>query len=397
MTVNELIRGAIECPRESPRYAFIAPYLKQAKDIAWDYAHKFAGAIPGVGFNEAELRVDLPGDRRLRLYGADNPDSIQGIYLDGVVMDEYQLTAPWIFRQIIRPMLADRKGWIIFAGKPRGRNHFFDLYRAMQAQSDRLVRLYRASETGYVDPDELADMKLDMTPEEYAQEMECSFDSAVVGAYYARELTAARESRRIRPVAWEPAIPVETWWDVGYTDATAILFVQRVGRELHVIDYLEDAGKDLAFYAKALQGRPYLYGKHHLPHDAGHSLLASAGKSIAELLRALDVKPLSVHQKNDPLDGINQARLLFPRVWFDEVKCERLLACLAHYHAKQDLKNQTERPDPEHDWSSHGADAFRYLAVGTRLAAEERPAKPAPAKATFSLYAHFGRPVGRAR
>src|SRR3990167_2076376 len=125
MAVNQLLRSACECPHESPRFAFIAPYLKQAKDIAWDYMHKFAGVVPGVEFNESELRVDLPGDRRVRLYGADNPEAIQGIYLDGVVMDEYQLTAPWIFRRIVRPMLADRAGWAIFLGKPFGKNHFY--------------------------------------------------------------------------------------------------------------------------------------------------------------------------------------------------------------------------------------------------------------------------------
>src|SRR5262245_29050472 len=217
MTVNQLLRRAMENPVQSPRYAFIAPYLKQAKDIAWDYVHRYAGVIPGAVFNESELRVDLPGDRRIRLYGADNPDSIQGIYLDGCVMDEYQLTNPRLFGQIVRPMLADRQGWVIFAGKPLGHNHFYQLYEAMQGNPTRLTRLYRASETGILSEAELLDMRLGpppMTDDEYAQELECSWEAAIRGAYYAKQIGEARKAGRITSVIYEPDLPVDTWWDL---------------------------------------------------------------------------------------------------------------------------------------------------------------------------------------
>ena len=289
MTVNQLLSSAMQCQRESPRFAFVAPYLKQAKDIAWDYVKKYAGVIPGASFNESELRVDLPGDRRIRLYGADNPDSIQGIYLDGVVMDEYQLTSPRIFGQIVRPMLADRQGWVIFAGKPLGHNHFFKLYRAMQESPTRITRLYRASETGILPEEELQDMRIGpppMSEDEYAQELECSWEAAVRGAYYARQLELIRKEGRVRTVPWQPTIPVNTYWDLGYRDSTAIVFAQQSGREIHVIDYLESNGNELAWYATELQRRPYMYGEHVLPHDGGNAELRT-GKTIAQMLREL--------------------------------------------------------------------------------------------------------------
>lgn len=368
MAVNHLIREATSCERESPRFGFIAPFLKEAKDIAWDYLKRYASVIPGAVPHEGELRLDLPGDRRIRLYGADNADSIQGIYLDGVVMDEYQWTNPRVFKQLVRPMLADRKGWVLFLGKPLGHNHFYTLYQEMQQDESRyLTRLYRASETGILDEEELALMRHDMGPELYAQEVECSWEAAIQGAYYARELDTARAQRRIRVVPWEPtAGSVETFWDLGIGDYTAIIFCQRMGRELHLIDYYESNGQALSAYAKVLAERPYVYGRHHLPHDAGNRELGS-GRTIAEQLEALGVKPLRVHAKNAPLDGINQARLLFPRFWFDETKCRALLEALANYRADYDEKRQTFKDEPRHDWASHGADAFRLLACAMNL------------------------------
>jgi len=378
MLVNHLIRECAMSTNESPRYAFIAPYLKQAKDIAWDYVHKYAAPIPMARFNESELRLDLPGDRRLRLYGADNPDSIQGIYLDGVVMDEYQLTTPRLFGQIVRPMLADRKGWVIFAGKPLGRNHFYTLHQKMANDSTRLVRMYRASETGILDAQELRDMRVGpppMSDDEYAQELECSWEAAIQGAYYARQMEAVRADHRIRPVPWEPNLVVDTWWDLGVDDSTAIIFTQTCGREVHIVDYLEDNGKDLAFYVGQLQRRGYIYGAVHLPHDAKGRELGS-GKSIEDQLRDL-MRPLhlaeriTVHPRPKDLKGVNSgiesARRLFARCWFDEAKTGHLVECLTNYRRLWDEKRGDFHVEPYHDWTSHGADAFRLLGEHHRI------------------------------
>lgn len=396
MAVNQLIRAAAECPLEAPRFAFIAPYLKQAKDIAWDYMHKYAGAIvPDNAFNEAELRADLPGNRRIRLYGADNPDSIQGIYLDGVVMDEYQFTHPRVFKQIVRPMLADRKGWVLFLGKPLGHNHFYELYEKMRQQPQQhLTRLYRASETRILDDEELALMREDLGEELYAQEVECSFHAAILGAYYAKELAVARAQHRIKTLPWEPTgSAVETYWDLGYSDSTAIIFVQRMGRELHLIDYYENRKLALDVYVKVVREKPYLYERHHLPHDAGQHEQGS-GRTLAEQAQSLGLGPIRVHPKNTPIDGINQVRLLFPRLWFDETTCADLLEALASYRQEYDEKHDDFRREPLHDWASHGADALRLLACDTRLGEDrQRPPtwKPRPSRVQFSGHDPFKR------
>lgn len=389
MTINELIRQAAECARPRPRYAYMAPLYRQAKSIAWDYLRHYANPIPGVEFNEAELSATLPNGARIELLGAQDYHYLRGRYLDGIVLDEYAYMSPQAWSQVIRPALVDRQGFAIFIGTPLGRNHFYELYEKTRQRPEFLSALWPASQTGIVPEAELLAAQEDMTPEEYAQEFECSFEAAIRGAYYARELTAARLEGRIRAVPWEPTVEVETWWDLGHTDATAIVFTQQVGREIHVLDYTEDRGKNLAWYVKAVRERPYIYRKHHLPHDATAQHLAAGGQSIDQQLRALGLRPTQVHPANDVLDGINQARLTFNRCWFDEVKCARLLDALASYHAKPDEKHQTERREPEHDWSSHAADAFRYMAAGLRDPVRQAAMhKPYVARTAFNPLRH---------
>jgi hypothetical protein len=380
MTVNELIRSAAQCPLDRPRYAYMAPLYRQAKAIAWDYLRHYAAPIPGVEFNSAELSATLPNGARIELLGAQDYDYLRGRYLDGIVLDEYAYMPPDAWSAVIRPALVDRQGFAIFIGTPLGRNHFHALYERARQRDDLLTALWPASRTGIVPDDELAAARADMSPDLYAQEFECSFEAAIRGAYYATELNAARTSTRIRTIPWEPEVPVETWWDIGFSDATAIIFTQTVGREVRLIDYLEAAGQALPAYVKALRDRPYLYRRHHLPHDAEQTELGS-GRSIADQLRALGVRGITVGRSQDVLEGIQQARTFFARCWFDEAKCARLLDCLANYRSQWDEKRQDYKPQPYHDQWSHGADAFRYLAMDHHL----RPADaPRP-----TVYAHF--------
>jgi hypothetical protein len=255
----------------------------------------------------------------------------------------------------------------------------------MRDREDTLTTLWRASETHVLEPEELERARAEMTPELYAQEFECSFEAAIHGAYYARELEQARAAGRIRAFDYEPAISVDTYWDLGWDDSTGIAFVQRVGRELHVLEYLEDRNRDLAYYAKVLQSRPYLYGRHYLPHDAAQHELGS-GKTRAEMLTMLGLRNLVVLGKNDPLDGINQARLLFPRVWFNEPKCRPMLEALSNYRAAWDKTARAFKDDPLHDWTSHAADVFRLMAIQVKDLAAPPLTRPGPAKAAFSPF-----------
>jgi len=368
--VAELLMRALDNPRRAPRYAYVAPFYRQAKAVVWDYLRHYGSRIEGARFHEGELRCDLPNGARISLYGADDPDSLRGLYLDGVVLDEYAQMDPRAWSEVIRPALADRQGWAIFIGTPQGRNGFWQLYERAKNAADWRAVLHRASASGILPAAELAAAQAAMSEAEYAQEFECSFDAAIRGAYYGAAIAAAEAEGRVGRVACEPALPVHTAWDLGVGDATAIWFFQRVGREIRVIDYYESSGAGLDHYARILQQRGYAYGEHLLPHDARVQEMGS-GKTRVETLQGLGIRP-RVLPASRLEDGIDQVRLLLPRCWFDAGKCARGLEALRHYRSEWDGRRQDFRARPLHDWSSHAADAFRYLAMGLREPAEQK-------------------------
>ena len=364
LAVNELLKSGAE--EAGTEYAYIAPFRKQAKDVAWGKVLKpYAGAIPGVSFNESDLRCELPNGSGVQLFGGENAHSLRGMHLSGAVFDEFAQMRTGVWKEVVYPALQRKQGTAIFIGTPKGRNHFYELYEYARRQPDWYAEMWPASTSGVYQPEELEEFRRTIGPDLFAQEYECSWEAAIEGAFYARQLEAARIQGRIKTLTWEPAIPVDTWWDLGFTDSTAIIFGQKVGRELHLIDYVESHGEDLAWYANAVRSRPYLYGTHYLPHDASHPEQGS-GKTLEEQLRLLGIKPSIVLGANEPMDGINQARLVFPRLWFDQDKCSRLVDVLAAYRADWDDQKGAFKSKPRHDWASHGADAFRYMAVSLR-------------------------------
>jgi hypothetical protein len=363
--INDLIKRATENGREhpAPRYAYVAPTYGQAKDVAWAYLKHYTAPLPGVEAREVDLQVTLPGGQTIRLYGADNYDRLRGLYLDGVVIDEPAQIDPRAWPEVIRPTLSDYRGWATFIGTPMGRNWFYQIGRLEDGTPDPewLHVVLKASETGILPDDELEAARRALTPEQYAQEYECSFEAAVIGAYYGRLMADADREGRLCGVPYDPAARVWTAWDLGIDDATAIWFAQIVGREVHVIDYYEGTGVDLAHYAREVLSRPYVYGGHILPHDAKARELGT-GKSRVEVLQGLGIETtLAPDHRVD--DGINAVRMMLPRAWFDATKCRRGIDALKLYRAEYNDKLQTLRPKPVHDWASHPADAFRYLAM----------------------------------
>src|SRR4051812_47361524 len=176
----DLIDAALRCTKERPRFHYIAPLYKQAKSVAWDYVKAYGLKIPGATAHESELRVDYPNGGQVRLYGADNPDALRGIYLDGVVLDEYADMDPRLWSEVIRPALADRKGWAVFIGTPKGRNALFETWKRASGDPRNWYSLMlKASETGLIPPDELDLARCELSEEQYAQEFECSFDAAI--------------------------------------------------------------------------------------------------------------------------------------------------------------------------------------------------------------------------
>lgn len=361
--INELVIGATKCQLPNPRFAYVAPQLNQAKDIAWTYLKEYT-AFLGPKINESELWVELPGGARIRIYGADNPDRLRGIYLDGVVLDEFGDMDPTIWTQVLRPALSDRKGWACFIGTPKGKNTFYKLWQDADGDPDWTRLMLKASQTRLLDDKELADAKRMMNDDEFAQEYECSFDAAVRGAYYAKELAEAEASEpaRITSVPYDPRLLVHTAWDLGMADSTCIWFFQTHGRETRVIDVLKGEGVALDWYARELQSRGYLYGTHYLPHDVEVREMGT-GKSRKEVLAGLGIDAKVC--PNIPIaDGIQAVRMLLPTCWFDKTKCKEGIEALRMYRRDWDDKRQEFRQHPLHDWTSHYADAFRYFAVG---------------------------------
>lgn len=375
MAVNQLIKGATECQLERPRFGYIAPTYKQAKAVAWDYLKHYTGVIPGVTYNEAELRCDLPWGARIRLFGADNPDSLRGIYLDGVALDEFPLMQGRVWSEVIRPLLTDRQGWALFIGTPNGKNAFWDIYEQASKAPNWFRVMFKASETNIINQAELEDARRMMTEDEYQQEFECSFEASVRGAIFGKELAQAREQKRITRVPYDPMLSVYTAWDLGIKDSTAIWFYQQHASEVRLIDYYEASGEGLHHYANVLDKKGYRYEAHYAPHDIEVREIGS-GKSRKEIARELGIT-FSVAPKLNLHDGLNAARMLLPRCYFDADKCQAGIEALQNYRKDFNTRLDEFKETPLHDWASHGADAFRYLAISL---SESHKRKWAPIK-----------------
>ena len=369
--INDLIWRAITEDKPNARYAYIAPYYAQAKSIAFDYLMQFSEPAR-VKHNISELWVELFNGARIRLFGADNPDALRGMYLDGVILDEYaDMRSPKVWGEVIRPLLSDRndmngyKTWAVFIGTPKGHNTFYDIYQyANLNPNEWYSKTLRASHTNIIAQEELNDALKLMTIDQYQQEFECSFEASIVGAIYGVEMRLLTDADRITKVECDPLFPVNTAWDLGYNDATAIWWFQVVHGEIRVLDYHEAHGQPIIYYANQIKERPYEYGTHWLPHDARAKTLASGGKSIIEqLFDKLPKESFKIVPNLSLQDGIQASRLALARTWFDAMKCSEGIECLRQYQREFDEDKKVFRDKPRHDWTSHGADAFRMLSV----------------------------------
>lgn len=361
--INQMIKSAVQDlqdGKKAPRYAYLAPLFKQAKTVAWDELKRLLRDFPDVKFNEAELRADFM-DARIQLYGADNPDTLRGIYLDGVVLDEYAQMNPKMYSEVIRPALSDRKGWGVFIGTPKGKNEFYDIYHTAVEKKGWKRFLFKASETGILDEEELMMAKQDMADTEFEQEYECSWSAALRGAYYAKELEAAYDEDRVGKVPYDPSKQVVTSWDLGVADSTAIWFAQYDGKSINIIDYYESSGEGLPHYIDVLNQKGYRYGAHIAPHDIVVREF-STGKSRKDLAFSLGID-FQVAPKLKVMDGIDSVRTTLNKCWFDQIKCQQGLDALLQYRSSYNDKKKIWSQKPVHDWTSHASDAFRYLCV----------------------------------
>ncbi len=383
--INKLIRKATECEKLNPRFRYIAPFYVQAKDIAWLYLKHYAEPLLAHGgkINESELSITLPHNNAIiRLYGAENAERMRGVYSDGDVLDEVQGMSKSFLSQIILPSLADREGWLDASGTPKGWSNLLgELYKIAKANPDDwFLQVLKASETDILPVEELERQRQLMSDNEYEQEFECSFDAAIQGAVYGKEMSAAEKDGRITDrVKYDPEYPVYTAWDLGFDDATAIWFYQVGVGELLFIDYYEYNLEGIDHYCDVLKGitrnpdgsvneqaythrKDYNYITHYVPHDAANKVQAAGGRSIVEQAWKDHGVKMQVIPATSQQNGIEASRVTLARSWFNEIDCEQGLEALRNYHFQYDEDLKVFRSKPSHDWSSHGCKAYELAA-----------------------------------
>jgi phage terminase large subunit len=359
-----LLGWALE--RAGSTSAYIGPQQTQVRKFVWPLMRKLYSQVPGAEFHEQDMRVDLPGNSRLFCLGAENAHAIRGATLDGgVVLDEIAQIGPLAYGQVIYPAMTrpgvDPRCLII--GTPLGMaNLFYQLYQRAADTPGWYRQLLTVDDTGLYTAEELAQIQAEMTPEDYAQEMLCDWNAAVRGSFYGQQMTAAERENRIGNVPHDPILPVDTSWDLGFSDLTVVWFWQRVGAEVRAIECLAFQSTALPDVVAELRKRPYQYRDHYLPHDAKVRELGT-GRSRVEILQALGLKPTVVPQQS-VADGIEATRTLLPRVWFDRVKCGQGVEALKTYRTDWDDELRVFSKNPLHSWESHYADGVRYFALG---------------------------------
>lgn len=355
-------------------YYYFFPHFSQGRKILWDGVDKdgfrLLDHIPKdliLGNpNSTEMKVRLKNGSLIQIIGTNNIDSIVGTNPIGCVFTEYSLQDP-VGWQLIRPILVENGGWAVFNFTPRGSNHAKDLYDMASTHSNWFCQLLTVKDTNIISEADIdAERQAGMSEDFIQQEFFCSFTLGIEGAYYARYMSEAREEGRVGNIPWDKQSRVYTAWDLGYGDSTAIVFYQIIGNEIHVIDYYENHGEGLPHYVGVLKDKPYVYGDHYAPHDI-ESHAFSSGLSAREVASGLGVKFITLPTLKLRLeDGIEAVRGIFPRIWIDESNCKQLIKCLENYRKEFDDRLETYKERPRHDKYSHGADAFRYLAIAVK-------------------------------
>ena len=357
-------------------YYHLFPSYAQGKKIIWDgidrEGMRFMDHFPAeliARKNETDLQIELVNGSIWQIVGTDNMDRVVGTNPVGCVFSEYALQNPRAW-DLFRPILRENGGWAIFPYTPRGRNHGKALYDMARNNPDWYCELLTVRDTRREDgtpvvseEDIEADRREGMDEELIQQEYYCSFEGYQQGSYYAKQLRQAYDDSRVGTVPWESRQPVFTFWDIGIGDASAIWFMQRIGSRINVIDYYETSGEGISYFAKLLKNdRPYTYARHYWPHD-GRNREFGTGVSRRDTGEELGLRPIDIVERGDVDTGIDAVRSIFSRCYFDKAKCEDGLNALSNYRKEWDEDREEFKNKPYHDWSSHGADAFRTMAM----------------------------------
>ena len=359
--IHDIVIKALRTTKKQPRYAYVAPFYSQAKSIAWTY---LKDAVRGFALEmrESELSVTLPNGAVIRLFGADNPDTLRGLYFDGIVLDEFGDFRPKLYGEVILPTIADRQGWLLAIGTPKGKNNaFYQICQRAKYSEAWYFKELKASTSGLLPQSELDLMREQMSPEQYDQEFEISFSAALIGTYYSTQINMMEKEGRIdKKYDYDPNFPVYTASDIGITDSTVFWFWQPRPDGICVFDMEHSNGKPIQYYTDMLKHKPYEYETVWLPHDARAKSLQT-GKSTVEQLLAAGL-PCRIVPMLKVQHGIDAVRATFPNIYMNP-RVEYGIEALRVYRRKYDEVNKVFLDKPLHDWASDFADGFRYMCL----------------------------------
>lgn len=350
-------------------YYYFMPTYSQGKKVIWEgigkdgfrFIKHFPDLLVDGKPNESEMKIKYKNGSLFQIIGTDDIDKVVGTNPIGCIFSEYSLQNPKVW-ELIRPIFRENGGWAIFNFTPRGKNHAFDLYNMAIENKDWFVSKLTIDDTGILTPLDIEEERKAGMPEEMIQqEFYCSFTASIIGAYYSREYEEAEKAGRFCSVPYDENALVYTVWDLGIADAMAIGFFQLIGKEIHLIDYYEKSNEGFPHFAKLIKEKNYIYGIHFAPHDIKQRELMT-GKTRIETAKELGIDFEEVPNIGVQ-NGIDQARSVMKRLWVDKDKCKDWLKLIPQYTKEYDEDNKIFKNNPRHDWTSHGADMFRYASV----------------------------------
>jgi phage terminase large subunit len=386
------LHGACIKAHERPaNYWHAFPEYAQARKGIWTAINPHTGkrrideAFPmelRESTNESEMLIKLKVGSTWQVIGSDRYNSLVGAGVAGVVFSEFALANPsaWAY---LRPMLEENDGWAAFITTPRGRNHAKSMFDMAQQNPKWFAEISTVHNTGALSPDQLQESLAEYTAlygsdlgrAQFEQEYLCSFNAAILGAFYAREMLDVRNEGRITPIEPLEGKPVHRAWDIGVKDDTSIWWFQVVGLQVLILDCYSSSGAGVDHYAEQIERRRetlgWMDGIDYVPHDAAHRIFGLPGaKTTIDQMVQFGLHPELVPSLSK-LDGINAARKTLARCVFDP-RCEEFgISALEQYRREWDDDKKTFRANEVHDWASHPADAFRYLSIAWRSAPRE--------------------------
>lgn len=367
--VADLVIQALSTKKPKARYGYVCPLFSQARQNAWEYLVEFASQFPGAEINKSDSKITFrkaDGDYAwIKIYGADNPDALRGTYFDGVVLDEYGDMKPYAYTQIIRGGISERAGWVLFIGTPKGKNAFYKILERAKKNPEKWYSVVlKASETKILSAEELESIKEEIDEDEYQQEYECSFDAAIRGSFWGKELNAITEKGQVGLFPWIKAAPVHLAFDlgIGRDDSTACWFFQVIGDQVRVIRCLEWWQIGMADILADIRSYNYKIGDVWLPHDAKSPSLQTGLTMVEQFRKLANINPKPVPELG-LIDGIQATRHSIQYLSFNEEDTAEGIVALKAYQKEWDALRQVFSRKPKHDWASHRADAFRYMCL----------------------------------